>query len=182
MRRILLAVLLLASTMYGQQVGGGITQPTLGSGSAVGGDLGGTLPNPTVVSVAHVTTGLLPISNQVTNPSILFHLNSNSTFAGTPDGTTQKPYTTFASAFAAMTNAVAYGLSCDDGSAHSENISTGPAAPLSITLYGQQCTLVDGSALTFSQPVYDYGLGFTGTLTGTSGAFPSIIEGVVFNG
>ena len=124
----------------------------------------------------------LSIANQVTNPSVVFHVNSNSVYVGTPDGTTQKPFTTIGAAMAAMTQSIAYGLSCDDGLVHTENLSTGPSAPTSITLYGNQCSLTSSSALTFLQPIYDYGFGFTGTVNGANSAQPSIIEGAVFNG
>jgi len=127
-------------------------------------------------------TNPLAIAYQVTNPSMVLHVNSASVYSGTPDGTAQKPFTTFASAFAAMTSALSYGISCDDGQTHVETISTGPSAPTSITLFGNQCTLNDSTALTFSQPIYDYGLGFTGTVNGAAGSVPSVIEGVVFNG
>lgn len=128
-----------------------------------------------------------PVANNLnpqTNPSVILHVNSNSNYAGTPDGTTQKPFTTIAAAFAAMTSAIPYGLSIDDGLTHTESISSGPSAPTSLTIYGNQSTVSNSSAITFSQPVYAYGVNITATagVTVPAGSVPSVFSGGTFNG
>lgn len=64
MRAIALLLLFACTAWCGDQLGTGPMPVTSAAPSgAAAGDLGGTYPNPTVVSVADVTTGTLPVAN-----------------------------------------------------------------------------------------------------------------------
>src|SRR5271155_989000 len=148
-----------------------------------GGDLGGTYPNPTVVSVADVTTGSLAIANQTTNPSTTFWINNASTYAGTPDGTPSKPFTTVASAFNAMTQAKPYTVVFTGGGTYGETAFTWPTNPTAVTIFGDQSTytIISGT-VTATVPISIYELTITGTFNFSAGTVQSRMWGGTISG
>lgn len=111
----------------------------------------------------------VPIANLTTNPSTVFFVNSNSSYSGTPDGTPDKPYTSFSQAYAAMTQAKAYVMIIAPWTTYADSNPTFPSSITGLTIYGNQAiyTIISGT-LAISCPTVVFYLNTSGALTSSS--------------
>lgn len=127
-----------AMALYCQSAAGEPWSPCVPGGS--GG--GATLPFPGLVYATSATGGTVATSDEVlaaySNPSTTFFINNASTYAGTPDGTEEKPFLTVADAFNAMTQNTQYTVFFLGGGTYTEAAFTWPTAPTAVTIFGNQ--------------------------------------------
>jgi hypothetical protein len=106
-------------------------------------------------SVGPIGSQLLPLANQATNPATWLFVNGASAFAGTPDGTPEKPYTTIGAALAAASGAGPYAIFIAPGSYSDTGPLSGGTAQL--TIYGNNADWTVSGGITLNGPasVYD---------------------------
>jgi hypothetical protein len=111
----------------------------------------------------------VPIANLTTNPSTVFFVNSNSSYSGTPDGSPDKPYTSFSQAYAAMTQAKPYVMIIAPWTTYADLNPTFPSNITGLKIYGNQATytIVSGT-LAISCPTVVFYLFTSGAITSTS--------------
>jgi hypothetical protein len=157
--------------------GGGGGPPT----GAAGGDLGSTYPNPTVVSVAHVTTGTLPAANQAaqtmggdvtgtTAASVVSSISTGLKLHVTSVNHAASPYTALSTEYIIATDSTAGIITVTLPAAPATGVTyqikdvTGQAATNNVTISGNGANIDNASTFVITVAYASITLVFTGTV------------------